>query len=227
MPEWNEKDKKRKNKIRKDAKFDKVKVVPIVRSLVGLGFKEIEIGIILGVSESTIHSWKQRYPQLFEANAEGKQIMRGILCAEMFRAAIGYDYEEIDTTYKISHVVATSVDDKNQVIQESLKNVPDKIVVHKKHQPGNAHLQEFLANNLMKETFPRNPTQVENNIITLIGSVEPDRVRQFAGRLCEMIDAPKKVESIDVTEIKSKEISPVKSEEITVDEFGNPTKENP
>ncbi len=219
MPEWDEKKKKRKNKIRKDAKYDKVAVVPVVRSLVGLGFTEDEIGIVLGVEGTTLASWKQRYPKLFEANAEGKQIMKGILCAEMFRAATGYDYEEADTTLK--DIVET---DEAGNPTGKVKQIKVKTVVHKKHQPGNAHLQEFLANNLMKDTFPRNPTQVTENIITLIGSVEPDRVRQFAGRLCELIDKPKKVDSIDVTENKSIEPPPIKSEEISVDEFGNPTK---
>ncbi len=221
MPEWEEKTKKRKNKVRKDAKYDKVKVVPIVRSLVGLGFTETEIGIVLGVAESTLHSWKQRYPQLFEANTEGKQIMKGILCAEMFRAATGYDYEEEDTTLR--DIVETD-EDGNPT--GKVTQVKVKTVVHKKHQPGNTHLQEFLANNLMKDTFPRNPTQVTENIVTLIGSVEPDRVRQFAGRLMDLIDSPRKqVESKELP-VEIKNTPEVKSEEMSVDEFGNPTKKD-
>jgi hypothetical protein len=214
MPRWDEKKKKRVNKVRSDAKYDKVEVVPVVRSLVGLGFKEVEIGIILGVKESTLHSWKSRYPKLFEANAEGKQIMKGLLCAEMFRAATGYDYEEIDTTFK-----EVAEKDKEGNLTGKIIQIKDKTVVHKKHQNGNADLQKFLANNLMGETFPRSQTQVENNIITLIGSVEPERIKMFAGKLIDLIEAPRK-------QVESKEIIKPEPElkELLTDEFGNPTK---
>jgi hypothetical protein len=213
MPRWDEKKKKRVNAIRKDAKFDKVEVVPVVRSLVGLGFKEVEIGIILGVEESTLHSWKSRYPKLFEANAEGKQIMKGLLCAEMFRAACGYDYIEKDETFR-----DVAVKDAEGNLTGEMVKVPDKTVIHTKHQNGNAELQKFLANNLMGETFPRSQTQVENNIITLIGSVEPERIKLFAGKLIDLIEAPRK-------QVESQEIIKPEPElkELPTDEFGNPT----
>ena len=214
MPRWDEKKKKRVNKVRSDAKYDKVEVVPVVRSLVGLGFKEVEIGIILGVKESTLHSWKSRYPKLFEANAEGKQIMKGLLCAEMFRAACGYDYIEKDETFR-----NVAVKDAEGNLTGEMVKVPDKTVIHTKHQNGNADLQKFLANNLMGETFPRSQTQVTENIITLIGSVEPERIKMFAGKLIDLIESPRKqVESKEVTEPKET------LKETLVDEFGNPAK---
>jgi hypothetical protein len=215
MPRWDEKKKKRVNKVRSDAKYDKVEVVPVVRSLVGLGFKEVEIGIILGVKEATLHSWKSRYPKLFEANAEGKQIMKGLLCAEMFRAATGYDYEEVDTTYK----VPISCSNAEEAVKQALMKTPEKVVVHKKHQNGNAELQKFLANNLMGETFPRSQTQVTENIITLIGSVEPERIKQFAGKLIDLIESPRK--QVESTEIIKPE---PELKELPTDEFGNPAK---
>jgi hypothetical protein len=169
MTDWVEK--KRKNKVRKDAKYDKVSVLPIVRSLVGLGFTETDIGIVLAVAPETVASWKARYPNMFEANKEGQQIMKGILCAELFRTAIGYDYEEKDVTKE-----------KDEKGKEKIT----KTVVKTKHQTGNADLQKFLANNLMKEVFPRDPSQSQGSIINIISSVEPDLIKQFAGHLIEM-----------------------------------------
>jgi len=193
MTQWN--GKKRKNAIRSDAKFDKVPTIPIIRNLVALGFTECDIGIVLGAAPSTISSWKQRYPDLFQANAEGKKIMKGILVAEMMRAAIGYEYEEKDETFKELPVL----DDSGNKTGEYIK-VLDKTVVHKKHQPGNSSLMTFLANNLLPADFPRDPIVVENNILQIIGGVEPNRIADFAGKLLEM--GKKYVES---KEIKSDE----------------------
>ncbi len=189
MTKWKE-DKKRKNKVRKDAKYDKVSVVPIIRSLVGLGFTEVDIGTVLGVSPTTIHSWKQRYPGIYEANKEGKQILKGLICAQMIRCATGYEYEETDITYK-------------DTVLGGSKSTPEnieKIVVHKKFQPGNTDLLKFLANNLMGDVFPRTPTESQTNILQIIGSVEPERIKQFAGKLAELCSNTKQVESKEVDE---------------------------
>lgn len=195
MPKWKEKDRKtRKNKVRKGAKYDKVEVLPIVRSLTGLGFTAQDIGIVLGVKKTTIDSWRQRYPKMFEATEEGRQIMKGLLCAQLFRCATGYDYEEKDVTYK---EVPTTDEEGN--FTGEVVSLPDKTVVHTKHHPASPDLAKFLANNLMSDVFPRNPVQTENNILAIIGSVEPERIKQFAGRLAELCDNPKKIESKDVT----------------------------
>ncbi len=180
MTDWTEKN--RKNKVRKDAKYDKVSVLPIVRSLVGLGFTELDIGVVLSVSPETIKSWKARYPNMFEANKEGQQIMKGILCAELFRTAIGYDYEEKDVT--------TEKDEKGE-------EKVTKVVTKTRHQVGSGDLQKFLANNLMKEVFPRDPSQSQGSIANIIVSVEPDLIKQFAGQLMQMANK-KFVESKEV-----------------------------
>ncbi len=197
MRSWKlEKPEDRKHTVRKGAKFEKVSTIPVIRSLVGLGFKEEEIGIILGVAESTIKSWKQRYPQIFEANEEGKQILKALICAEMIRCATGYDYDEVDETY--SSVPITGDDGKPTV-----KKVLTKTVVHKKHQPSNTDLIKFISNNLMPDIFPRTPTEVHNNILQIIGQVEPDRIKQLAGRLVDLI--PNTIKPVESTEVKPNE----------------------
>ncbi len=180
MTDWVEK--KRKNKVRSDAKYEKVGLLPIVRSLVGLGFTEVDIGIVLGVSPETLKSWKARYGDICAANKEGKQIMKGILCAELFRSALGYDYEEVDKTFE------KDKDGKEQLT---------KVVKKQRHQIANSDLLKFLSNNLMKEIFPRDPSQSQGSIINIINSVEPDLIQQFAGKLLEMTNR-KVVESTEV-----------------------------
>lgn len=199
MPMWSEKKKPRVNKIRKDAKFVNTPTIPIIRNLVALGFTEVDCGIVLGVEGSTIHSWKQRYPDLFKANAEGKKILKGILVAQMMRAATGYDYEEQDITYKLPKMVDVEDDEElTELVRERLMKVPDKVVVHKKHQQGNATLMTFLANNLLPVDFPRNPVSTEQNILAVIGDVEPNKIREFAGKLLSMGTERKQVESKEV-----------------------------
>jgi hypothetical protein len=181
---------KRKNKVRKGAKFEKVSTLPIIRSLVGLGFTAEDIGIVLGVSANTLSSWKQRYPEIYEANKEGKQILKGLICAEMIRCALGYDYDEIDEEYLVN-------EDGEIVLQPDGSKVK-KIKSHHKKQQANPDLLKFIANNLMPETFPRTPVQVEANILQIIGDSEPDRLKAFAGRLLELGQETKKVESVEV-----------------------------
>jgi hypothetical protein len=188
MTEWDEKKKPRKNKVRRDAKYQHINIVPVVRSLVGIGFTETEVALVLGVAPATLASWKSRYPNIFEANKEGKQIMKALLCSQMFRCATGYEYDEKDEEY-------LEDEDGNIVLSPEGKKIK-KIKVHHKVQPGNPDLQKFMANNLMGDIFPRSPIQVSENIIALIGSVEPNRIRDFAGRLMELSSGTKQIDSI-------------------------------
>lgn len=182
MPSWKQ-PKKRKNKIRKDAKWNHLSAIPVIKNLVALGLTEEEVGLILEVPETTLHSWKQRYPDIFNANLEGKKVMKGILCAEMFRSAIGYDYVEIDKTYKLIPVEGGGT--KKVLVSEKHKT---------KHQNGNDPLKMFLANNLLPEVFPRNQIVAQQNTLALVANVEENQIREFAGRLLEKFP-PKQVES--------------------------------
>jgi len=183
----------RKNKIRSDAKFN-TPMLKVAQNLVALGFTEKDLGIVLGCKGDTIKAWKARYPEFFKASKKGKQILKGILVAQMMRAAEGYDYEE--ETIKFDKYVDSS---GKEVVPEDKDTKAIKkqtVTKYTKHQSGNSQLMMFLAQNLLPEMFPRSGLVAEQNILNIIGSVEGDRLRTFAGRLEAM--TRKKIESKEI-----------------------------
>lgn len=197
MTKWNSKN--RKNKIRGDAKFN-VPLLKVAQNLVALGFTEKDLGIVLGCKPTTIASWKSRYPDFFNANKKGKQILKGILVAQMMRAAEGYDYTERTEKYDI----IVGVDDE---VVDNLGLKKKTITEHTKHQAGNSQLMMFLAQNLLPEMFPRTANVAEQNIINIIGSVEGDRLLSFAGKLEEMTRKVVASEVIEPKEIDADDTS--------------------
>ena len=198
MSKWNSG--KRKNSIRKDAKFN-TPLLKVAQNLVALGFTEKDLGIVLGCKPTTIASWKARYPEFFNANKKGKQILKGILVAQMMRAAEGYDYTE--QTEKCDVIVDG---DGNEVDlgEETLRK--KTITEHTKHQAGNAPLMMFLAQNLLPEMFPRDAVVAEQNILNIIGGVEAERLLGFAGKLQEATRKVVEGEVIEAEVIESKEV---------------------
>jgi len=209
MTQWNSK--KRKNAIRKDAKFN-VPMLKVAQNLVALGFTEKDLGIVLGCKPATIASWKTRYPEFFKANKKGKQILKGILVAQMMRAAEGYDYTEF--TEKFDVLVdgndveidrpLTDEEGKDVTVDKDSKEIPHNIrkktiTNHTKHQAGNSQLMMFLAQNLLPEMFPRNAAIAEQNIVAIIGSVEGDRLLSFAGKLQEATRKAVESKEVDIS----------------------------
>ena len=191
MSSWN--NKKRQNAIRKDAKFN-VPLLKVAQNLVALGFTEKDLGIVLSCEPTTIASWKARYPEFFKANKKGKQILKGILVAQMMRAAEGYDYTEQTEKYDVF------VDEEGELVEDSENPIRKKTITeHTKHQAGNSQLMMFLAQNLLPNAFPRNAVVAEQNILAVIGGVEGERLLKFAGRLEEATRKVVESKEVDIS----------------------------
>lgn len=191
MTKWTEK--KRKNKIRKDAKFNNVDMIPVMEKLIASGFTETDLGIILGVEKTTIASWKQRYPEIKQANEQGKKLLKGMLLAEMMRAALGYDYVETE----IKEGIKLDSDGNELHLKDGEKEATK--TTKTRHQKGDHNLMMFIAQNLLPDDFARSPSDVNQNISVLIGSVEEERIRLFAGKLLDKFPR-RQIESKDVSD---------------------------
>jgi len=89
-------------KIRKYARFDK-KLLPVIQNLIGLGFSESDIGVILGYGgkepKKYLKDLKKRYPEVRDACRVGKQIADIQLVVRAYQAALGGEYEEEERIY--------------------------------------------------------------------------------------------------------------------------------
>ena len=87
-----------RRKLQKGAKYN-YDFVQVASRMVAAGMTEKEIGYWLGVKPTTISKWKQRYAEFklaTDSKSSAKKIAGAYLVANGLRAAMGFDYEEVD-----------------------------------------------------------------------------------------------------------------------------------
>ena len=70
--------------------------------MVAAGMTEKEVGFWLGVKPTTISKWKQRYAEFklaTDSKSSAKKVAGANLVANGLRAAMGFDYEEVDQVF--------------------------------------------------------------------------------------------------------------------------------
>jgi hypothetical protein len=77
--------------------------------LAKLGLSDAQICKVWGISDSTIDHWKHSREGFFEALYSGRTIALGQVADSLFRAAVGYEYEEDAITAYKGEVVVTRV----------------------------------------------------------------------------------------------------------------------
>ena len=90
-----------RRKLQKGAKFN-YDFVQVASRLVAAGMTEKDIGYVLGVKPTTISKWKQRYTEFklaTDSKSSAKKIAGANLVANGLRAAMGFDYEEVDQVF--------------------------------------------------------------------------------------------------------------------------------
>lgn len=180
--------KKRKNTLRKGAKFDFSFVEPIAR-MTALGFTEKDLGFIFGVTGEAVHKWKSRYPELKEEITKLKPVAGAHFVAQMTRSAMGYEYEEETKRY------VPKVDEESGEVGEVLQTR----TVKTKHQPGNPQLAMFMATNLFPNLFKnRFEISKQETKIEFKAELSAEEIRSFSGKLLEIAEdvKPKKVNCI-------------------------------
>lgn len=178
-------DEPKKMKLRSDAKFN-FDFVKISEKLIAAGCSASDIGYVLGVSKASIETWKQKYPQFAKACLNAKDMAIQQLVAKGIRSAVGYDYEDIDETWRPI---------------ETDEGLEDKLIerkVHKKHQSPNPSLIIFFLTNLARGQY-QSAKKVEvterRASIDLTGKVESEDIKRLAGALLSEV---KKVESKEI-----------------------------
>ena len=61
-----------------------------------LGAKDKEIADILGVSEQTLNTWKEKHPEFLEALKKGKDIADANVADRLYQRAMGYEHGDIE-----------------------------------------------------------------------------------------------------------------------------------
>lgn len=202
MPQY--KNKKRKNKIRSDAKFDS-KTAGIVGRALGLGMTYDDIGYLLAVKGHTVQDWQQRYPQFDKAIKKAREAIKAITIAQMLRAAWGYDYEEVTETYVPKEGLGISVKDEEIDSVGSVETPPvlKSVKIHKKHQPPDKDLLKFIILNRDKGNWTdvkRIDVVSKNADISLAGQLEAGAIDELVGSLTKQVES-KEIESGDTSAI--------------------------
>jgi len=169
-------------------------LLPIVQNLVASGMTESDIGVIVGFQGKNSDDWlnelKRHHPEVVDAYKAGRQIADSIQVAQMYKSAIGYDYEEVDEEWEV-------VQDKTDPTKLYEVKVGEKR--KHRHQPGNAQLAIFLATNRMPEQF-KNRVETTKKSFIINGKVElsGDQIERLAGKLFDEARQVKQIESIVV-----------------------------
>lgn len=184
---WDQRE--RKFVLPKHTRFD-TNMLPVVQNLTAMGLTERDIGVIVGFQGKNSNDWlnelKRHNIDVKEACRIGKQMADGMLVAQMYKTAIGYEYEEVEEDYKT--IQDPSDPDKTKTVKVGEKR---KI----KHQPGNPQMQMFIAVNHMPEFYKnRIETTKKGFMINADVEVSGEQIEQLAGALMK---ESKKIKHVD------------------------------
>ena len=85
-----------------------------VERVAGLGFDDVEIATILGISERTLNVYKSK-PEFLQSLKRGKALVDHDVTRNLFKRAIGYSYEEKTKERKGDKVMLTKIVTKEVV----------------------------------------------------------------------------------------------------------------
>ena len=179
-------------KIRKGAKYN-MEFVQVASRLVAAGMTEKDVGFALGVKPATIKQWKQRYEEFKAATdnkSSAKQIAGAHLVASGLQSAMGYDYEEIDQTWKRVNNPDYEPDVEGS---ESTVLILEKETRKTKHRPPDKDLLQFFLLNLSDEYKNHKTLRIEetkkNVNVNITGHLESGDIRKLAGAAFKTADA--------------------------------------
>lgn len=86
------------------------------------GLTDEQIASNMGVSRSTLNSWKDRYPDILDALKKGKEIVDRQVENALLKRALGYEYEEIKEKYEFGELSERTVT-KKQVAPDTTAQI--------------------------------------------------------------------------------------------------------
>jgi transposase-like protein len=100
-------------------KYDAEQTPQLAKQYSRDGLIESEIATKLGIAESTLYEWKNKYPEFAEAIKEGKPVVDSKVEDSLLRRAMGYEYEE-------TKIIATK-DGKATRVEKTKKFIPPDV----------------------------------------------------------------------------------------------------
>lgn len=86
------------------------------------GLTDEQIASNMGVSRSTLNSWKDKYPDILDALKKGKEIVDRQVENALLKRALGYEYEEIKEKYEFGELSERTVT-KKQVVPDTTAQI--------------------------------------------------------------------------------------------------------
>lgn len=86
------------------------------------GLTDEQIAGNMGVSRSTLNSWKDKYPDILDALKKGKEIVDRQVENALLKRALGYEYEEIKEKYEFGELSERTVT-KKQVVPDTTAQI--------------------------------------------------------------------------------------------------------
>jgi len=117
-------------------KWDKLNIPDKLDAIAGwciMGATDEEIYTNLGVGKTTFNRWKTKHPELMELLKRKKPIANAAVIGSIYRAARGFEYEEVRTEYEV---------DKDGKQDKILK-----VIKTKKYFPPNPTLAIYYTKN--------------------------------------------------------------------------------
>ena len=125
-----------------------------VRKWVEEGIVNHEIAARLGIAESTLYEWKQKYPEFAEAFEKGHQYRHQNVINALYKRCIGYTYEEIT-----KEPVEIPSDDPDKPPKKRMV-VTKKV---RKQMAPDTNAIEFYLTNKLPDQF-KHKTEVQSNV---------------------------------------------------------------
>ena len=91
-----------------------------IKELISKGVPQVEIAKILGMSEKTMYKLKNRHPKMNQAFVFGNDDLKYTLIDTLIKKAVGYEYEETQTT-----IEETKIGTKKKIVKYKKKAQPD------------------------------------------------------------------------------------------------------
>lgn len=86
------------------------------------GLTDEQIASNMGVSRSTLNSWKDKYPDILDSLKKGKEIVDRQVENALLKRALGYEYEEIKEKYEFGEMSERTIT-KKQVAPDTTAQI--------------------------------------------------------------------------------------------------------
>lgn len=86
------------------------------------GLTDEQIASNMGVSRSTLNSWKDKYPDILDSLKKGKEIVDRQVENALLKRALGYEYEEIKEKYEFGELSERTIT-KKQVAPDTTAQI--------------------------------------------------------------------------------------------------------